>query len=251
MIMDAHVHLPVGDGCDSLQQQKEKLLREMKKNQVDKCIVISDSYLESTIGSMDECVELFMRTQNVYVVGGISPLVAFGPQLLKLKDYLDRKMVVGIKLFTGHEDFYLTDERLGEVYNLAIQYHVPVLFHSGWDNSQFSDAALVAEVARQYPELRLICCHCFYPAIEKCQGLTEYVNVFFDISSVADDEAIWAAMKEKVKQLVEAVPERVIFGSDYSGCSQTAHVQFVKELGLNAEAEAKVLCGNALQAYAL
>ena len=58
-------------------------------------------------------------------------------------------------------------------------------------------------------------------------------------------------MKEKVKQLVEAVPERVIFGSDYSGCSQTAHVQFVKELGLNAEAEAKVLCGNALQAYAL
>ena len=59
MIIDAHVHLPVGAASDSLQQKKDKLLQEMKRNQVDKCIVISDSYLETTIGSMDECVELF------------------------------------------------------------------------------------------------------------------------------------------------------------------------------------------------
>lgn len=61
-----------------------------------------------------------------------------------MKHYLDKKLVVGIKLFTGHEAFYLTDERLKEVYELAIQYNVPVLFHSGWDNSQYSDAMLVA-----------------------------------------------------------------------------------------------------------
>lgn len=48
-------------------------------------------------------------------------------QLEKLKDYLDKKLVVGIKLFTGHEEFYLTDERLKEVYELVIQYNVPVL----------------------------------------------------------------------------------------------------------------------------
>ena len=130
MIIDAHVHLPVEEASDSLQQKKDKLLHEMKKNQVDKCIVISDSYFESTIGSMDDCVKLFKETQSVYVVGGISPLVAFKTQLEKLKDYLDKKLVVGIKLFTGHEEFYLTDESLREVYELAIQYNVPVLFHS-------------------------------------------------------------------------------------------------------------------------
>ena len=66
MIIDAHVHLPVEEASDSLQQKKDKLLQEMKKNQVDKCIVISDSYLESTIGSMDDCVKLFKETQSVY-----------------------------------------------------------------------------------------------------------------------------------------------------------------------------------------
>ena len=48
MIIDAHVHLPVEEASDSLQQKKDKLLQELKKNKVDKCIVISDSYFEST-----------------------------------------------------------------------------------------------------------------------------------------------------------------------------------------------------------
>lgn len=148
MIIDAHVHLPVEKGCNSLQQKKKKLLQEMKKNQVSKCIVISDSYLESTIGSMDECVEMFKEIQSIYVVGEISPIFEFKTQFGKLEDYLDKRLLVGIKLFTGHEGFYLKDERLRDVYKLAIQYNVPVLIHSGWDNAQYSDAVLVAELAR-------------------------------------------------------------------------------------------------------
>ena len=251
MIIDAHVHLPVGEASDSLQQKKDKLLQEMKNNRVDKCIVISDSYLDSAIGSMDECVELFKETQSVYVVGGISPLVAFKAQLEKLKDYLDKKLVAGIKLFTGHEEFYLTDESLREVYELAVQYNVPVLFHSGWNSGQYSNAESVAEVARQYPELKLICCHCFYPEIDNCRLLSEYSNVYFDISSVADDEAISEDMKVKIKKLIEMAPERVLFGSDYSGCSQKAHIEFVRKLQLNEGVEKKVLYGNAIQVYSI
>lgn len=65
-------------------------------------------------------------------------------------------MVIGIKLFTGHETFYLTDEKLKIVYELAIQYNVPVLFHSGWDNFKYADVSLAAEVAKSYPNL---CCN--------------------------------------------------------------------------------------------
>lgn len=249
MIIDAHVHLPVKEGCNSLQQKKDKLLQEMKKNQVSRCIVISDSCLESTIGSMDECVELFRKTKNVYVVGGISPFLEFKLQLQKLENYLDKKLVVGIKLFTGHESFYLTDEKLKEVYELAIQYNVPVLFHSGWDNAQYSDAVLVAEVARKYPELKLVCCHCFYPEIEKCQLLVEYPNVYFDISSVADDVTILNAIATKVKKLIEVVSDRVLYGSDYSGCSQEEHIKFLKNLRLSEDVEQKVLWENASKIF--
>lgn len=71
MIIDAHVHLPIVDGCISLQQKKERLLLEMTQNQVRKCIVISDSDITSPIGTVDECVELFksFKTKPVVLLG--------------------------------------------------------------------------------------------------------------------------------------------------------------------------------------
>lgn len=99
LIIDAHVHLPVVDGCISLEQKKERLLLEMRTNQVDYSIVISDSADKSMIGTLDECVSLFEKTDNVYVVGGISPFYEFQTQLRKIKVYLDKKLIVGIKIF--------------------------------------------------------------------------------------------------------------------------------------------------------
>jgi len=251
MIIDTHVHLPVGEGCNSLQQQKEQLLQELKRNQVSQCIVISDSCLESSIGSMDECVELFRETENVAVVGGVSPFFEYPMQLIKLKNYLDEKLVVGIKLFTGHEAFYLTDKNLEMVYELAIQYDVPVLFHSGWDNSQYSDVMLVAEVARKYPELKLVCCHCFFPELEKCMHLMEFKNIFFDLSSIADDISNKVRNAEIVKRIIDIAPERVVFGSDFSCCSQKEHIEFIKELKLTKNIEDNIFWRNAKAIYSL
>lgn len=251
MIIDSHVHLPIEKNCLTLQQKKEKLLHDLKMNNVDKCIVITDSCMESAIGTLDECVELFRENDNVYVVGGISPFYEYRQQLNKLKTYLDEKSLVGIKLFTGHEEFYLTDKRLEKVYELAISYNVPVLFHSGWDNSWYSDVALVAELAKKYSEMKIICCHCFYPNIEKCQLLVEYPNVYFDISSTADNMLIISAIEEKIKNLIKQVPERVIFGSDYGGCSQRNHIRMVENLQLSKGEEIKIFEDNTLRVYHL
>lgn len=251
MIIDAHVHLPVGVGYNSLQRQKERLLYEMRENKVSRCIVISDSSMESVIGTMDECVELFGETGNVDVVGGISPFFEFPSQLLKLNKYLDKKLVVGIKLFTGHETFYLTDERLKDVYELAIQYNVPVLFHSGWDNSQYSDAVLVAEVAKKYPELKLIVCHCFYPELDNCMSLIEFENVIFDLSSIADDVNKRENIAGKIKRIIDAVPERVLFGSDFSCCSMKEYIKLVRGLKLMRNVEENIFWRNAKRIYQL
>ena len=55
----------------------------------------------------------------------------------------------------------------------------------------------------------------------------------------------------KIKKLIEVVPKRVLFGSDYSGCSQKAHIEFVRKLELNEGVEKKVLYGNAIQVYSI
>lgn len=251
MIIDAHVHLPVGAGYISLEQKKEKLLHEMCRNQVEQCIVISDSSMESAIGSVDECVELFEQTDNVFVVGGISPLYEFQAQLTKLRKYLYMEMIVGIKLFPGHEAFYLTDERLGKVYELAIGYDVPVSFHSGWDNREYSDVSLAVEIAKKYPQLKLVCCHCFYPEIEKCMQLVDFENVYFDLSSIADDKNRMSDVASKCKKMIDAAPTRVLFGSDYSSCNQQEHIELVKGLKLERHIADNVLWRNAKMVYQL
>lgn len=251
MIIDAHVHLPVLDGCISIKKKKERLLREMALNQVDYSIVISDSTLKSEIGTLDECVRLFDENENIYVVGGISPFCEFQTQLCKLKVYLAEKKIIGIKLFPGHEAFYLTDERLKEVYELAVLYNIPILFHSGWDNCEYADVPVTDEVARLYPHLKLVCCHCFYPEIEKCMQLIQFQNVFFDLSSIADDRRKIPAISTQIKKVIAAAPSRVLFGSDYSCCDQWRHIEFIRGLNLEKSVEDMLFWKNAKNMFSL
>lgn len=249
MIFDAHVHLPSNSVQTSLEQKKESLLRVMHENEVSKCLVISDSVPASPIGSMQECAELFKDTDNVYVAGGISPLCDYDNQLVLLERYLDRRLIAGIKLFTGHEAFYLNDTRLRKIFDIAVEYDAPLLFHSGWDNAHYGSAHLAAEVAADYPKLKLVCCHCFYPDVKNSLPLLKYDNVFFDLSSVADNSDINSEISQVIAGLISAAPERVIFGSDFPCCSQKSHIDFVKGLSLEAATETAVFVNNAERLY--
>lgn len=250
-IIDAHVHLPVGEGMEQRPAQRKRLLKEMMLNGVDGCIVIADSELESAIGTNEECIGLFSGDDHVYVIAGISPDIDYSAQMQKAERLLAERKVVGLKLFTGHEAFCLTDDRLNALYDLAERYDVPVLFHSGWDNSQYGAAPYARQVAMQRPGMKLVCCHCWYPKVEMCAELTELLNVYFDLSSVADDPSILPEIAEKAKTLIEAAPGRVLFGSDYSGCSVAAHVKFLRSLQLSPEQENLVFSGNAKALYRL
>ena len=251
MIIDAHVHLPVGNEYIDMESKKKRLLLEMKNAGVDKCIAIADSWPESDIGSNSDLVDLFEGCGNVYVIGGISPFKCFSETLENLDRFISDKKIKGIKLFTGHEEFYLTDECIKPVYELAMKHNVPVLFHSGWDNVKYGDVNVAEEVIKEYPHLQFVCCHCWYPEISKCMGLIKYPNIAFDLSSVADNEDILDKISAEVKALTEKIPDRVMFGSDSFGCSMEGHIKFVTDLGLVPDIEQKVLADNAIRIYGL
>ena len=248
-VVDAHVHLPTFDGLRSPEEKRIRLLQDMDKDGVDRCVVISDSELESTIGSMEECVGLFAEDENVRVVAGISPLIAFSEQLARLSGYLDAGKACGIKLFPGHERFYLSDPVLEPVWSLAERCGVPVLFHSGWENSGFASPRTVRDVAEAHPSVQLVCCHCFYPDLRECLKMTDLPNLRFGLSSVADDPARTEELIPAVRDLIRAVPDRVLFGSDYASCERAPHLRMMEQLDLSAEERRKVLSDNALSLY--
>lgn len=243
-IFDFHMHLPTN--FPTIEEKKKALLAEMERNGVSMGVVISDSEIESSIGSLRECAELFADTHNIFVVGGISPYFEYEKQLALLEKYISEKKVSGIKIYCGHENIYLDDENLRPVYRIAEEYGVPVLFHSGWDDPQYSSPEVIRRAAVLYPNVKIVCCHCCYPRLAECfEKLAEFENLYFDLSSTADDPAIYIEVKAAVEKAVRNIPERIIFGSDFASCDQRTHIEFFMGLDISANEKELIFHKNA------
>lgn len=250
MIIDAHMHLPT-DGI-GWQDKKNKLLSEMKRNGVDAGIVISDSETESAIGTTGDCVALFADCPNVCVAAGISPFIDYREQLRRTERFCLEGKIVGIKLYCGHEPIYIDDDGLKPVFVLAERFRIPILFHSGWDNPEYAEPSRVKRAASAYPEIRFVCCHCFYPDLRECfEIIGECPNVYFDVSSVADRPELNSSLKMILEEFIPTMPDRFLFGSDYASCSQREHIEFIQSLKLSAESAEKLFGLNAKRIYHL
>lgn len=250
MIIDSHLHLPYE--YTELAAKRAVLLDELKCNGVDKGIVIADSYLESCIGSTKECEELFADSKTVRVIAGVSPLVDFDAQLGYCRELLAENRIAGLKIYTGHEKFFCNDTRLDAVYDLALEYRVPVLFHTGWDDSQYAAPTVMRELAMKRRNNIFVYCHCFYPKLDECfEKLLDCENVYFDTSSIADDAELIPKIKHLLEKGVNAAPERFIFGSDYGSCSQKAHLEFAASLDINDIQRELLMHKNAEKVYNL
>ncbi|MBP0974905.1 MAG: amidohydrolase family protein [Oscillospiraceae bacterium] len=94
-------------------------------------------------------------------------------------------------------------------------------------------------------------CHCFYPEAAQCfDTLTDCENVYFDISSVADDPEKLPQIKLAAEAAIRRIPERILFGSDFGSCSQRAHLDFAAALDITAPARARLMYQNACRLYA-
>lgn len=224
----------------------------MKRNGVSKGLVISDSELKSSIGSLRECCELFADCSNVSVVGGISPFIQFEDQLALLENYLAVRMACGIKIYSGHKPIYLINPVLEPVYKLAKRHSVPVLFHSGWNNVEYSAPEIILQAAQAHPDTSFVCCHCCYPKLMKCfSTLAECKNVFFEISSIADDSAVAFKLKPVLENAIHEMPNRFIFGSDFASCDQSAHIEFCNTLALSNNEKELLFSSNAERVYCI
>lgn len=250
MIIDSHLHLPVD--YPNFLSKKAALLNELKRNGVDRGIIIADSELESVIGSARDCAELFEGSNVISVIAGISPNSEYASQLDYCRELLENKRIVGLKVYTGHEDFYCTDSCLTPVYDIAAEYHVPVLFHSGWDNAHYAAPKLIKELAVSRPDNTFVYCHCYYPKLEECfEELWNFPNVYFDTSSVADNEKLLPKIKSELEKAIHEMPERFIFGSDFGSCSQSIHLSFAESLDITDEERELFMHVNAERVYGL
>ncbi|HEX9782022.1 MAG TPA: amidohydrolase family protein [Opitutaceae bacterium] len=264
MIVDVHTHLNNYDETRNvpLQQRFEELQESMRFSEVDCALILTSYTVNEHRPSTREVVELTRDTKSMFVVAGISFLNYKERDLRELSDYLKDGVVKGLKLYPGYEPFYPYDRRCQVLYELAMEYDVPVMIHTGDTYTarakvRFAHPLNVDDVAVDFPELKLVICHVGNPWIRDCMEVV-YKNrhVHADISGlVLGDftDRFEAFMLAQVRDMIlyAGEPNYLLYGTDWPICRMRTYLKFVRELGLPPEHTEAILWKNANRLFKL
>jgi uncharacterized protein len=261
MIIDAHIHLPVVSEQPAYDQQRAQLLKDLKKDEVNYAILIPDNVSNSMIGDVPTCLRLVKDTPELFLIGTIDIQTQGQEWVKQLETMMAQHQIVGMKIFPGHDPIYPTDSRLGPVYELCQVYDVPMVIHTGWNSghpevAKYNDPKYIIRVARQYPEMKIVIAHLFWPEVDYCYEMTHgYPNIYYDTSGLADETLIKATGKDRITsvllKILEENPKKVIFGTDYAMCDRQEHIEMVKQLPVAAEVQEGIYWRNAVELFNL
>jgi predicted TIM-barrel fold metal-dependent hydrolase len=261
MIIDSHLHLPViSDLCTDI-QAKSQLIEDLQKDQVDYAILIPDNLVNSPIGDLNTCHKLMKDTPEVFLMGTIDIQTQGKPWVNELEKLIIEHQIVGMKIFPGHDPIYPTDHRLRPVYELCQTHDVPMVIHTGWNSghpevAQYNDPKYIVQVAEQFPSLKIVIAHFFWPEVEYCYEVTHrYPQIYYDTSGLADKEVIEATGLNKIRNVLMTVlretPQKIIFGTDYAMCDRKEHIELINQLPIDTEVREDIFWRNAVKVFNL
>jgi uncharacterized protein len=140
----------------------------------------------------------------------------------------------GVTLSPANQDFHPTDSRAMRVYEMAEQLGMPILMHPG---SPFAEQAkmeyarplLLDEVARAFPQLRMVVAQLGHPFIDETICLLgKHPNVFADVSGLL--KRPWQAYNALVCTYQYGVIDKLLFGSDFPYTNPTECIEALYNL---------------------
>lgn len=264
MIIDCHVHVNnyENEDEDHLQQRIDELLKTMKRNRVDVSVILTSYKVVPGRPSTKAVVEKTRDSKALYVVAGISYLDFTQRELDEIKEFIQERSVVGLKLYPGYEPFYPADEKLKPVYALATQMQVPVMIHCGDTYTpkgklKFSHPLNIDEVAVENPDVNFLICHLGNPWMrDTMEVVYKNANVFTDISGLALGNFSDRFEKFMHKQLQEMMvwgvePSKCLYGTDWPISSMESYLDFMDSLGIPQRDKEKMMFENAIAFFKL
>jgi hypothetical protein len=244
-IIDCHVHLNNyhEQVSVSLDQSLDKLQAAMEEAGVCYSLVLTSYIVSPHRPSTAEVVQAAAEIDSVGVVAGISYRNYRQRDLRELADFLGAGLVKGLKLYPGYEPFYPHDPRLRVVYDLAEEFNVPVMIHSGdtytsTGKIKYSHPIEIDEVAVDHRNVSLVICHLGNPWLVDCMEVVyKNPNVYADFSGLIlgeFTEAFEDYMEEQISEVIlyAGEPRKFLYGSDWPICSMKSYVDFVRQLKL-------------------
>ena len=242
-IIDCHVHINNYHEQEavSLEASLEKLQHAMAEAGVTYSLVLTSYKVSEHRPSTAQVVKAIERIDSLGVVAGISYLNYRQRDLRELADFLGAGLVKGLKLYPGYEPFFPHDKRLKVVYDLAEEFDVPVMIHTGdtytpTGKLKYAHPLEVDEVAVDHPNVKFVICHLGNPWLVDCMEVVyKNQNVYADFSGLIlgeFTEAFEDFMEEQIGEVIlyAGDPRKFLYGSDWPICSMKSYVEFVRQL---------------------
>ncbi len=201
-IIDAHMHFSniaefrkTASDVSFVDYSVRGIVKEYKENQVVLGIGMGLTEIEkggfpdpSTLTPMG--MDLDKLPYNIVYCAGINPYDADPEALKRLELEVQKKNVVGLKIYLGYYPFYAYDEVYKPIYELAMKYKLPVVFHTGDTYSErgllkYSHPLTLDEVAVKYREINFMMAHFGDPwVLDGAEVLYKNRNMYADLSGL-------------------------------------------------------------------
>lgn len=262
MIIDVHTHLNNyhEERVRSIAECLDNLQQEMDANQVDVSLVLSSYKVTEHRPPTRDVVEATRHLENIHVVAGVSIVHYKERDLREIADFLREGLVLGLKLYPGYEPFYPHDDRCRVVYDLAAEFDVPVMIHTGDTYTpkgkvRYAHPLNVDDVAVDFPHVKFVICHIGNPWIRDCMEVVyKNPNVWADVSGLVlgqFEDKFERFMLEQITEMITYAgePKYLLYGTDWPICAMRSYLKFMRGLELTDAARERIMYRNAAELF--
>jgi len=264
LIIDCHVHLNRYEESEParLEDRYAILKSEMETHGIDYALVLTSYMVNDHRPGVEEMIEVIGDDPMLGVVAGISYQNYRAADLALYRELLAAGKIKGLKLYPGYEPFFVHDARLRVVYELAGEYGVPVMFHTGDTYNprgrlKYSHPLQVDEVAVDHRDVTFVICHLGNPwFVDAMEVIYKNENVVGDISGLTlghFEERFERFMLQRLREVVAFAgdPSSLLFGTDWPICDVGSYIRLVRNLGFPDEETEQIMYKNTARVFHL
>jgi uncharacterized protein len=246
-VIDIHVHHAVGRETEDPAVVMRALLRRADRAGIDRLCLLGNVLRDGV--RMDGAQIRSVNDTTIALVRGfperVSGFCFLNPILDPgfLREEVDRCVAAGLRGIKLEIDLCARDARMATLMNKAAERGIPVLHHAWYQTigkqPYASDPSDVADLARRFPDVRIVMAHLSGCGIRGVLDIADCPNVWIDTSG-----------GQPVAGLVEYAVERlgagrVVFGSDECGREFSCQLGRILGARLSARDREAILGRNA------
>jgi predicted TIM-barrel fold metal-dependent hydrolase len=245
----------------SLRERHAQLRAEMEANGIDYALVLSSYAVNEERPSTEHILDVVRDDPRIGVVAGVSYHYR-ARDLAQLRNLLEGGRIKGLKLYPGYEEFYVHDVRLRVVYEMAAEFGVPVMIHTGdtYDASskvKFAHPLEVDEAAVTFPDVTFVMCHLGNPWFaDAMEVIYKNGNVLGDISGFTlgnFEPRFEQFIRGKLHDVIAFIndPRMLMFGTDWPISGVSSYLRFAQTIEATPEELEGLLWRNADRVFKL